>query len=95
MPFYKISAPEVVAGVSGESEQKIRLFFKTAMAQAPCIMFIDEIDAIAGKVYARVCPCLYLITWFFQFVEVIPISHLFSPSLHFCLISVIGIRGLR
>uniref|UniRef100_A0A7S4G498 AAA+ ATPase domain-containing protein n=1 Tax=Eutreptiella gymnastica TaxID=73025 RepID=A0A7S4G498_9EUGL len=49
LPFYKISAPEVVAGVSGESEQKIRLFFKTAMAQAPCIMFIDEIDAIAGK----------------------------------------------
>eukprot|EP00668_Euglena_longa_P001170 GGOE01001392.1.p1 GENE.GGOE01001392.1~~GGOE01001392.1.p1 ORF type:complete len:756 (-),score=237.28 GGOE01001392.1:118-2385(-) len=49
VPFYKVAAPEVVAGISGESEQKVRSLFSTAMAQAPCIVFIDEIDAIAGK----------------------------------------------
>jgi len=49
IPFFKVAAPEVVAGISGESEQKIRTLFTTAMAQAPCIIFIDEIDAIAGK----------------------------------------------
>ncbi len=52
VPFYKISAPEIVAGISGESEQKIRTLFATAMAQAPSIIFMDEIDAIAGKVWA-------------------------------------------
>jgi ribosome biogenesis ATPase len=49
VPFLKVSAPEVVSGMSGESEAKIRQLFQEAAALAPCIVFIDEIDAIAPK----------------------------------------------
>ncbi|KAF3331590.1 cell division control protein 48 C-like protein [Carex littledalei] len=49
VPFYKISAPEVVSGVSGASEENIRSLFKKAFRTAPSIVFIDEIDAIASK----------------------------------------------
>ncbi|XP_072968937.1 cell division control protein 48 homolog C-like [Typha angustifolia] len=49
VPFYKISAPEVVSGVSGASEENIRDLFKKAYRTAPSIVFIDEIDAIASK----------------------------------------------
>ncbi|KAL3657476.1 hypothetical protein V7S43_017615 [Phytophthora oleae] len=47
--FLKISAPEVVSGMSGESEQKLRELFDEAIARAPSIIFIDEIDAITPK----------------------------------------------
>eukprot|EP01134_Creolimax_fragrantissima_P000702 CFRG0702T1 len=47
--FLKISAPEVVSGMSGESEAKIRELFDQAKELAPAIIFIDEIDAIAPK----------------------------------------------
>lgn len=49
VPFLRVSAPEVVSGMSGESEAKIRGLFQEAAALAPCIIFIDEIDAIAPK----------------------------------------------
>ncbi|XP_057828162.2 cell division control protein 48 homolog C-like [Cryptomeria japonica] len=49
VPFYKISATEVVSGVSGESEENIRNLFSKALKTAPAIIFIDEIDAISAK----------------------------------------------
>ncbi|CAN6185469.1 unnamed protein product [Urochloa humidicola] len=49
VPFYKISAPDVVSGVSGGSEENIRDLFQKAYRTAPSIVFIDEIDAIASK----------------------------------------------
>ncbi|KAK1905559.1 Nuclear valosin-containing protein-like, partial [Dissostichus eleginoides] len=49
LPLLKVSAPELVSGVSGESEQKLRELFEHAVSSAPCIMFIDEIDAITPK----------------------------------------------
>lgn len=49
VPFYKISATEVVSGVSGASEEYIRDLFNKAYRTAPSIVFIDEIDAIASK----------------------------------------------
>ncbi|KAJ7351727.1 hypothetical protein OS493_035791 [Desmophyllum pertusum] len=36
MPFIKIAATEIVSGVSGESEEKVRELFSRAVAHAPC-----------------------------------------------------------
>nr|CAH0102978.1 unnamed protein product [Daphnia galeata] len=49
IPFFKVAAPELVSGVSGESEEQIRFLFEQATSSAPCIIFIDEIDAITPK----------------------------------------------
>ena len=49
VPLFKISAPEIVSGMSGESEAKIRELFETAVRMGPAIIFIDEIDAITPK----------------------------------------------
>eukprot|EP01080_Neovahlkampfia_damariscottae_P011702 gene11702-4936_t len=49
VPFLKISAPEIVSGMSGDSEKKIRNLFKEAVELAPSVIFIDEIDAIIVK----------------------------------------------
>lgn len=47
--FIPVSAPSLVAGMSGESEKKIRELYDEAKALAPCLVFIDELDAIMGK----------------------------------------------
>ncbi|RKF80758.1 putative AAA domain-containing protein C16E9.10c [Golovinomyces cichoracearum] len=47
--YIPISAPSLVAGMSGESEKKIRDVFEEAIKIAPCLIFIDEIDVIMGK----------------------------------------------
>lgn len=49
VPFLNISAPSVVSGMSGESEKKLREIFEEAKSLAPCIIFMDEIDAITPK----------------------------------------------
>uniref|UniRef100_A0A8C8SID7 Nuclear VCP like n=1 Tax=Pelusios castaneus TaxID=367368 RepID=A0A8C8SID7_9SAUR len=49
LPMLKVAATEMVSGVSGESEQKLRELFEQAVNNAPCILFIDEIDAITPK----------------------------------------------
>jgi transitional endoplasmic reticulum ATPase len=47
--FYYIGGPEVVSKFLGESEERLRNIFKEAQENAPSIIFIDEIDAIAPK----------------------------------------------
>ncbi|KAI0156604.1 putative AAA family ATPase/60S ribosome export protein Rix7 [Xylariaceae sp. FL1272] len=47
--FIPVSAPSLVAGMSGESEKKIRELYDEARKLAPSLVFIDEIDAIMGK----------------------------------------------
>ena len=49
VPFISLSAPSVVSGMSGESEKALRDRFEEAKNMAPCMMFIDEIDAITPK----------------------------------------------
>lgn len=49
MPFISLSAPSIVSGTSGESEKKIREIFEEGKKNAPCLIFIDEIDAITQK----------------------------------------------
>ncbi|KAI1343952.1 putative AAA family ATPase/60S ribosome export protein Rix7 [Xylariaceae sp. FL0016] len=47
--YIPVSAPSLIAGMSGESEKKIRELYDEAKKLAPCLIFIDEIDAIMGK----------------------------------------------
>lgn len=45
----EVPATELVAGVSGESEERIREIFEQAASFAPCVLFIDEIDSISSN----------------------------------------------
>ncbi|MEN4007487.1 MAG: CDC48 family AAA ATPase [Methanobacteriaceae archaeon] len=47
--FVAINGPEVMSKYVGEAEKKIRDLFKEAEENAPTVIFIDEIDAIAPK----------------------------------------------
>ncbi|KAH6850915.1 P-loop containing nucleoside triphosphate hydrolase protein [Chaetomium sp. MPI-CAGE-AT-0009] len=47
--FIPVSAPSIVGGTSGESEKNIRDVFDEAIRLAPCLVFFDEIDSIAGR----------------------------------------------
>ncbi len=47
--FIPINGPEIMSKFYGESEQRLREIFEEAEKNAPAIIFIDEIDAIAPK----------------------------------------------
>jgi transitional endoplasmic reticulum ATPase len=47
--FTSLSGPEIMGKFYGESEERLREFFKQAEENAPSIIFIDEIDSIAPK----------------------------------------------
>ncbi len=47
--FFAINGPEIMSKFYGESEERLREIFKQAQENAPSIIFIDEIDAIAPK----------------------------------------------
>ena len=49
IPFYKITGPDIISSLSGESEQTIRNLFKSVTESAPSILFIDEIETIIGR----------------------------------------------
>ncbi|WP_411714982.1 AAA family ATPase [Natronomonas sp.] len=46
--FEVIDGPEIVSKYKGESEEKLRETFERAVENAPAVVFIDEIDSIAG-----------------------------------------------
>jgi len=47
--FYSINGPEIMSKFYGESEARLREIFQQAQQNAPSIIFIDEVDAIAPK----------------------------------------------
>ena len=49
IPFYKITGPDIISSLSGESEQIIRNLFNSVIEKAPSILFIDEIETILGR----------------------------------------------
>ena len=49
VPFFSISGSEFVEMFVGMGAAKVRDLFKQANEKAPCIVFIDEIDAIGKK----------------------------------------------
>ncbi len=47
LSFVHLSGPEVVSRYYGDSEDRLRTVFEEARADAPAVIFVDEIDAIA------------------------------------------------
>jgi len=47
--FIPLNGPEIMSKFYGESEENLRKVFKEAEENAPSIIFIDELDAIAAK----------------------------------------------
>lgn len=54
VPFFSMSGSEFVEMFVGMGASKVRDLFKQAKEKAPCIVFIDEIDAIGQKRDGRV-----------------------------------------
>ena len=61
VPFLRVSAPEVVSGMSGESEAKIRQLFQEAAATAPCIVFIGAPWGVCVRAF--VCRAVQVWWW--------------------------------
>ena len=49
VPFFSISGSEFIEMFVGMGAARVRDLFKQAQEKAPCIIFIDEIDAIGKK----------------------------------------------
>ena len=49
VPFISCSASEFIELFVGVGASRVRKLFKQAQEKAPCILFIDEIDAIGRK----------------------------------------------
>jgi len=47
--FETIDGPEIVSKYKGESEERLRAAFERASENAPAILFLDEVDSIAGS----------------------------------------------
>jgi transitional endoplasmic reticulum ATPase len=47
--FISVKGPELISKWVGESEKGVREVFRKARAAAPCVIFFDEVDAIAPK----------------------------------------------
>ncbi|MEW6540460.1 MAG: CDC48 family AAA ATPase [Bacillota bacterium] len=47
--FYAVNGPEIVHKFYGESEAHLRRLFEEASRNAPAVIFLDEIDAVAPK----------------------------------------------
>jgi ATP-dependent Zn protease len=61
VPFYSISGSDFIEMFVGVGPSRVRDLFATARENSPCIVFIDEIDAVArarsrGGMYA----CMYV-----------------------------------
>ena len=54
VPFFSMSGSEFVEMFVGMGASKVRDLFKQAKEKAPCIVFIDEIDAIGQKRESRI-----------------------------------------
>ena len=90
--LYCMSGPEIMSKLAGESESNLRKAFEEAEKNAPAIIFIDELDAIAPKrekvgiadrfLSARVVCCC---TCEVSFFNSLPLSHrtAVDSTLHF------------
>ncbi|KAL6752417.1 hypothetical protein V8C86DRAFT_2755828 [Haematococcus lacustris] len=49
VPFYQMAGTEFTEGIVGVGAARVRDLFKRARANAPCIIFVDELDALGLK----------------------------------------------
>ena len=49
VPFYSASASSFVNIYVGVGAKNVRALYETAKKNAPCVVFIDELDAIGGS----------------------------------------------
>lgn len=49
VPFYQMSGTEFTEGIVGLGAARVRDLFKRARVTAPCVVFVDEIDALGLK----------------------------------------------
>ena len=49
LTFIGVTTSDLKAGFLGQSGQRIKTLFSEARSKAPCIVFIDELDAVAGQ----------------------------------------------
>ncbi len=47
--FYSVSLADVLDMYVGQSERNLRALFETVRASAPCVLFLDEVDALGQK----------------------------------------------
>ena len=86
--YIALAGPELMSKYYGEAEQKLRQIFEKAAKNAPCLVFIDEIDSIApdrskveGEVEKRlVAQLLSLMDGFAQTTGVILLAATNRPE---------------
>ena len=68
--FFLINGPEIMSKLAEESESNLRKAFEEAEKNAPAIIFIDELDAIAPK-REKVFLYLFIFYLFILFMTVL------------------------
>jgi ATP-dependent Zn protease len=59
VPFISVSGSEFEEVFVGVGTRRMKKLFSEARSMAPCIIFIDEIDAIGGR--EKVYVCLFIV----------------------------------